>query len=401
MSLSALGNIWNIVSEIDLNGLKREAERQFTILIAGGEEAPARMLAERLSEEPGKAGVHPWMVLQSLPLPVEPRDLSQYNLALLVTGNLEMTPVETTTLQRLHDARVPVVVVVVNEGASTQVGAELARRYEAARVVLRPTPDAQSIQARLIPAILRAAPEKLRLALARQLPPLRAALSREIIEGASRANAIYSASTGVAQVVPVLNLPFAAADVIVLTKNQLVMAYKIALLAGKQGDPRDIMGEVVSVVGGGLLFRQAARELVGLIPVLGIVPKVAVAYAGTLVIGRTVHLWATKGQKLTTNEVRRFYQEALERGRAVAERTVERVRQERTALAGGERRPWWRRVLPRRAPRALPAPTSGLSGAELEVPVPSEAAGTELALANSKPGLWQRLRRRLPFRRAT
>ena len=82
-------------------------------------------------------------------------------------------------------------------------------------------------------------------------------------------------------------------DVVVLTKNQLVMSYKIALAAGRSGRPRDLVGEIIGVLGGGLLFRQVARQLIGLVPVIGIVPKVAVAYGGTWAIGRAVTLWAT------------------------------------------------------------------------------------------------------------
>lgn len=396
MSLGAIGgNIWNIVREIDLNAIKRDVEGQFTLLVVGGAGSFARTLAERLSEEPGKAGVHPWIVLEGVPLPAQPRDLSQNDLALLVMESLEMSAAEATTLQRLDDARVPVVVVVVNAVAATQVGAELARPHEAARVVLAPPLDAPTVQTRLVPTILAALPEARRLAVAHRLPLFRATLARTLIEDTSRANGLYSASTGLAQVVPVLNLPFAAADIIVLTKNQLVMAYKIALLAGKQGDPRDVMGEIVSVIGGGLLFRQVARELIGLVPVIGIVPKVAVAYAGTLVIGRTVYLWATEGQKLTPGEVRRFYDEALARGRTVAERLVERVRQERPALPDGETRRWWQRLLPRRTPKALPAPVDGAHAGDTVEQAPT----SPLATSERTPSWWQRLRRRLPFSR--
>jgi len=50
-------------------------------------------------------------------------------------------------------------------------------------------------------------------------------------------------------------------------------------------------------IGSGFLFRQGARQLVGLIPVAGIVPRVAVAYAGTLAIGKTVVAWTTYGAR--------------------------------------------------------------------------------------------------------
>jgi hypothetical protein len=74
------------------------------------------------------------------------------------------------------------------------------------------------------------------------------------------------------------------------------------------------------VLGGGLLFRQLARQLVGLVPVLGIVPKVAVAYGGTWAIGRAVALWATEGRKLSSGGLKELSREGLARGREVARR---------------------------------------------------------------------------------
>jgi hypothetical protein len=98
---------------------------------------------------------------------------------------------------------------------------------------------------------------------------------------------------------------------------------------------------------------------------VGIVPKVAVSYAGTWVIGRTIYLWATEGEKLNREEVRRFYEEAIARGRTLAETLMDKVR-EATPL--------------------LPSPNGERADASL---------ATE---PERKPGLWQRVRRRLPFR---
>ena len=124
------------------------------------------------------------------------------------------------------------------------------RRYEAARVLLAPSLDESAFPGRLVPAIVRVAPTELQLALARRLPQVRTPVISQLIEDTSRANALYSASTGLAEVVPLLSIPLTAADILVLTKNQLVMAYKIALASGKQGEPREIMGELISVIGG-------------------------------------------------------------------------------------------------------------------------------------------------------
>ena len=172
--------------------------------------------------------------------------------------------------------------------------------------------------------MLTAVPPELRLGLGRQFPGLRTLLFTALIDETARANASYSFTTGIAEVIPVLNIAMNIGDVVILTKNQLIMSYKIALVAGKSGTPRHLMGEIFGVLGGGLLFRQIARQLIGLVPVVGIVPKVAVAYGGTWAIGRAVVLWATVGEALTTDSVRTFYDEGLKRGRQAARALVSR-----------------------------------------------------------------------------
>ena len=159
-------------------------------------------------------------------------------------------------------------------------------------------------------ALLSAVSPGMRLAFARHLIPLREPLFAELIEETAKTNALYALTTGLAEAVPVLDVPLNLADIVVLTKNQLVMSYRIALASGKKGTPRDLVGEVLGVIGGGFLFRQGARQLVGLIPVAGIVPKVAVAYAGTLAIGKAVVTWAAYG----TSPRARRHQETLSAG---------------------------------------------------------------------------------------
>jgi uncharacterized protein (DUF697 family) len=144
----------------------------------------------------------------------------------------------------------------------------------------------------------------MRLAFARHLITLREPLFTELIEETATTNALYALTTGLAEAVPVLDVPLNLADIVVLTKNQLVMSYRIALASGKKGTPRDLVGEVLGVIGGGFLFRQGARQLVGLIPVAGIVPKVAVAYAGTLAIGKAVVTWAAYGTTLEPGAIK-------------------------------------------------------------------------------------------------
>jgi hypothetical protein len=84
-----------------------------------------------------------------------------------------------------------------------------------------------------------------------------------------------------------------------------------------------MMGEIIGVLGGGVLFRQIARQLVGLIPIAGLLPKVAIAYAGTYAIGRAMVAWTTEGRQITVDTVSSYTREGLVRGRALAEYLVD------------------------------------------------------------------------------
>jgi uncharacterized protein (DUF697 family) len=201
----------------------------------------------------------------------------------------------------------------------------IAREGESARVLLSAR-DAEEV---LFGTLVAAVAPLARVSLARHLPPLRPATYEALTDETARANAVYAFTMGLAEVVPLLGAPLNLADIVVLTKNQLVMSYRIALAAGKQGAPRELAGEIVSVLGSAFLFRQVGRELVGLMPVIGIVPKVAVAYAGTLAIARAVVAWAHEGDKLGPEALKRVYEGAWRRGKALAKALVRRRKAER------------------------------------------------------------------------
>lgn len=154
--------------------------------------------------------------------------------------------------------------------------------------------------------------------LARHVPLMRSPVSQELIDDTCMINATYSLTTGLAEIVPVLSLPLNVADLVVLTKNQALMAYTITLAMGMKAEWHDTIPKLTAVVGSAFIWRQLARYLVGLVPVIGIVPKIAIAYAGTYVIGQAVYQWCLNGEKLNPDELKGFYVEALERGGEVA-----------------------------------------------------------------------------------
>jgi uncharacterized protein (DUF697 family) len=328
-----LRNLWRILRESNLEAIRRGAESPFQMLVAGDDAADAEQLARLISEcadataPPADSGErHPWLLTidASMTAPVISREF--FNLAVIVSRNAELS----APLGLIRDDQVargvPIVVVVIGIAAKR---AAIVRRGENRRVTV-PDLNAPALDA-IGQAVLTAVQPELRLGLGRQFPRLRSLLFNILIDETARANAGYAFTTGIAEIIPVLNVPMNLGDVVILTKNQLVMSYKIALVAGKSGTPRHLIGEILGVLGGGLLLRQIARQLVGLIPAVGVAPKVAVAYGGTWAIGRAVVLWATAGQALTTESVRAFYDEGLRRGLKAGRALLSRRRTKRGA----------------------------------------------------------------------
>ncbi|MDQ7029220.1 MAG: hypothetical protein Q9O62_05290 [Ardenticatenia bacterium] len=316
MTWRHLYNVFNIIREIDLEAVQQQAHRRFAILVTGCSDPDVLALARLVS---GGAEVHPWLELQALPH----RHQETWDLALLVVRGERLGDEEKAAREALHRAGVPVIVVLVGAPFTAEA---LPRRKEAARVRLLSTSDREGFERVLAPAILKVVPS-LNLALGRHLWGLRSVVADQLIERTSRANAAYVFTTGIAETIPVLSAPLAVADVIVLTKNQLLMAYKLALVSGKEGRPRDIFVEVVGVIGGGLLFRQVARQLVGLVPGVGLMARAAVAYAGTWAIGRLVYTWATEGRRLSKAEMAQLTREASQRAREAVRQFWQRRRE--------------------------------------------------------------------------
>jgi uncharacterized protein (DUF697 family) len=329
MPLPAVGDAWRVLKDVDLAAIRREAERRFQLLILADSRAEGERLGALLTA--GDADErHPWIRVAETWEGVPAADIG-YDAALVLTHEPDPEPALAVSLDTLRGARTPVVTLV---RGSHRAADAVVRPGEAARAAV-PVLSAAQLGG-VAQALVSAVDAPRRLALARQLPPLREAVFKELIAETARANAVYALTTGLAETVPVLNAPLNLADIVVLTKNQLVMSYRIAVAAGKKGAPRDVLAEVAGVIGGGFLFRQGARSLIGLIPGAGIVPKVAVAYAGTVAVGRAVAAWADGGQRLSTAAVKRLYREAWANGKQVAEGLAAQARRV-------PRRPRWLR----------------------------------------------------------
>jgi uncharacterized protein (DUF697 family) len=319
LGLSNLSDVWRVLKEADLNKLRREAERPFQVLLVAEDIGDAERLGGLLSGP--EATRHPWLLTADPAGARQAARSATLDLAVALSPTPHPSPALAIAVDVLREARVPVVMVVF--GGRGPIAAVPWPGEAARAAVAALEPSAVPVVAQ---ALLSAVTPGMRLAFARHLITLREPLFAELIEETATTNALYALTTGLAEAVPVLDVPLNLADIVVLTKNQLVMSYRIALASGKKGTPRELVGEVLGVIGGGFLFRQGARQLVGLIPVAGIVPKVAVAYAGTLAIGKAVVTWAAYGTTLEPGAIKKLYRQALSRGKDVARALVTQAR---------------------------------------------------------------------------
>lgn len=154
----------------------------------------------------------------------------------------------------------------------------------------------------------------------RALPAFRHAAAKQVIDETAIANAQFSIVSNLPALIPIIGgLAAAGADFIVLTKNQVIMLYKLAAIYGRNlNDQRSILQEVLPVVGAGLVWRTLAREASAVLPfAAGAVPKLAIAYAGTIAVGRAADYYYRTGLKPTRSQIDGFTTLAMERMRSL------------------------------------------------------------------------------------
>lgn len=175
------------------------------------------------------------------------------------------------------------------------------------------------------------------LPLGRYVPALRPVMSERVIVATSSANAeiaLISALPGVVPLAQLLFGPAAAADIVLLTKNQIMMILRLAAMHNKPMKITERIGEIAPVVGGAFGWRALARELVGLVPGgVGVAAKGSVAFAGTYTMGRAAEIYYARGTRVSRAEEKRLYTLALERARGVVAAILAQLRRRQPPAA--------------------------------------------------------------------
>lgn len=344
--LNELPSIWNNIKEMDLRPLQAEAQRGVKIAIVGRSGSGKRLLARQMRRDPRRPDEETLTPMLLLDLDSAEAPLNRLAGAdlviLLAPPGAGDAALERQVQRTLVDAGRKLLAFVplppAAEGAHPDSRPALDGWGGPGkwRVVAGPIEDSEFLAREFVPAVLELLPD-LHLPLGRHFPLFRHAICKRLINDVCFTNAAYAFSTGMAAIVPVLDIPLNVADMVVLSKNQAFLVYKLGLALGMSTRWQDYVTEFGGVLGGGFFWRQVARQLVGLIPAWGIAPKVAVAYSGTYVVGNVVYQWYLTGKHLSREQMRQLYVQAFQRGKEMAAGLVKRLprprrRGERKAL---------------------------------------------------------------------
>ncbi len=175
--------------------------------------------------------------------------------------------------------------------------------------------------------ILQRRPD-LAVPLALHVLPFRQEVSARMVKKVAKENALFSLATALPDIVPFISLPWAmgefASDTAFLTANQIRLAFLLAAANDRDIGYHEQRSEIASIILGAFGWRALARELVGKIPWGGgLVPKAAIAYAGTRVVGLSLERYYRLGKAYTRAERRLAYEDAFERGKHLVSGLVE------------------------------------------------------------------------------
>lgn len=377
--VSALAEFWRIVREIDPQDVREEAEQPVHVVLMGAPGAGKRTLRRTLLQQaspmfelspsgelvpadPGNSvlGHGP----AHLPVPGNPAALPILELPAGLAsldelpggpprGNLVLYVVDLSkgvTHQQAHLAHqvetlgIPVIIVLTKADLLPAnpdpcwAAERILGGYASGGLITVDARSAPSVQQRLVPLLLRALPN-LSLALGRNIPLLRAHVAQQIVTETSRVNAEFALLSSLPATIPIIGTVMAGgADMLVLTKNQVMMLYKLAAVFGRSLESKlTIAAEIAPVVGAAFMWRTVARTLVSLLPgAVAAVPKTMVAFAGTYTIGRAAQFYYASGRRPPEALLQTFRREAARLGKRIVPRPRQRAPEGEPELPGGE-----------------------------------------------------------------
>lgn len=264
------------------------------------------------------------------------RELSdkQLKIALYAATEADYQKIEGYFLEGLSAARRTDATVFLHRGPDPQkvLQFDLAIYDESVLAPKRALVFRSAEPERMVKSVVEQFDYTITLPLARTFRPFREPFVDEVIRTVSRDNALFSLATALPDIIPsLIELPWAAtefaSDTAILTANQIKMAFLIAAASDREVGYREQKKEIASVIGSAFGWRAIARQLVGKIPLGGgLIPKAAIAYSATKLVGVSLDRLYRIGYGYTREERKDAYDDALAQGRHVAQTILKKLR---------------------------------------------------------------------------
>lgn len=331
---------WDAIREINPSEIRREIERPVTIGFFGrpgsGRHTLAMALLGRDRAELAGRGIS---INETDSAAVAAAGMLDLAFVLLDAAEPDWSA-ERRVAGQLGARGCPVFLVVTHadelptpQQAATAVRSQFPSHPPEMTAVIDPR-NAEATLAMLAGPMLRTV-QNHRLALGHQYPTLRRAVAEDLIREASWVNAQFALLSSLPALIPVLGLFLGGmADILVLTKNQAMLVFKLAAIHERNIDDRiGVLKEIMPVIGSAFIWRTAARTAVGLAPMpFSALPRAAIAYVGTYLVGQAARYYYEHGDKAPPEVLRSFQDEARRRYQSINEMLKQRFAGPATAL---------------------------------------------------------------------
>jgi GTP-binding protein Era len=127
-----------------------------------------------------------------------------------------------------------------------------------------------------------------------------------------RIRALIYSKAGVCAAVALAPIP--VADILILTPIQMAMVATIGYFHGVEVTAERAT-ELMGVMGAGVGLREAARQLIKLVPGYGLVVSASIAFAGTVALGEAANLWFARRMKVDAQDLKELFSRTAARAK--------------------------------------------------------------------------------------
>src|SRR5580704_10233088 len=294
---------------IDVRAVHVHVRKPFRFLLCGDPALIAQLRALLLSGHEESVPLEAAACLETIPvgapLVTNPREVR----AIVFVGH--HGGVAGADLTPLTSLRVPILALTVDPTAQPSgPSAPPAAGEWSEYVVSGITRDA--LRARFFPHLVECS-GGVEIAVGRNLPVLRETVAAKLTRDAANTALKVALASAVVDHIPLVGLVLgavaSAGDMVAITGIQVMLMLHIEAAYGRDPDLGRTW-QLLPIIGGGFGWRTLARELVGFVPIAGIVIKGAIAYAGTIVVGEGVAFFQQNGEHMTKGQAAKLYDRA-------------------------------------------------------------------------------------------